>query len=557
MLYKIDTTIRQYTSRLYRTILVLLSAYIFYSFNNSLNNYVYYISSLSYIALYVSLYRSEDLWTRFGSISRIVTDYIYIFIFIYNKNINDPLLLSFTLLPIINSPNHTGKKRSYLIYGLLLAALVFSQMRFNDPHLYLVAVVFGILGTIDYLRTSFSNLLRDIERLVYEHSGKEIHLNNTYEIYTDIIDKISTSKLDIIFPVKNICCFNLNKKTPILINSSDISLSIEILSVDEMINTIETDGICYNVKAHLNKEAVNANCVVKTTGELIDYYFLFIFTKNQNKSISKIFTTKLLTPILERITRVLDIEIKLSEERDDYLRKIKTKIEFINRATLAMHFLRNKFGPIRGYFDLERAISSESDQEKASELRLLSDKEKSTAMKTVPIILERINLILEKGNNPFIVAELTSHSMAKIVRSVKSIWDNNFIDGKLEINFDIDKLRTNLHSNINEEYFDIVITDIIINMTKYSEGKNLLRISEFRNDFTFSFCNRVNIDDSNYQKLRQIVDDFNSGDIIEIFRRKTFGIYFIKTILDQMSILSKMNLDRDILTLTITVKGLQ
>jgi hypothetical protein len=142
--------------------------------------------------------------------------------------------------------------------------------------------------------------------------------------------------------------------------------------------------------------------------------------------------------------------------------------------------------------------------------------------------------------------------IGNLLASIRNIWTSTLPGFKIESAVSEKVFKKSV--TINEEYFEVGVTDIVANIVKYHQGKASLYLSSNGANLIVMFSNSVKTKDPGYSSLNALVNDYNSGNVLEIFRRKTFGIYFIKTIFDQMGVISKMSLDRDILSLTLCIK---
>lgn len=204
-----------------------------------------------------------------------------------------------------------------------------------------------------------------------------------------------------------------------------------------------------------------------------------------------------------------------------------------------MHFLRNKFSPIKNYFEMsDKAPTVLEDKRKQYDQILRKEGERVKI--SIKDILERTDRILEKSENPFVITQLTPMSLKKVWDISRKIWYDFFDNDSIE--FELRNFQgSDKPYELNEEGLEILITDIVENLQQYQNGYYKLKFIEGEKFFSIIMENDVKIVDNVQQELEKLVSDFMSNDNAEINKRKTHGMSMIKSFLLQMKIVHNLS----------------
>jgi len=462
---------------------------------------------------------------------------------LWNKELTI-LTYPFLLLPIFNSPNHTGEKRSFLTYIFTTLILIFILR--NKFEIIDVVPLFFIL-IIELFEKIRTRLLRFSSSLYNEIDNfylKKLNLKKSHLIYAEIIERLNNSRFKFFFTTKIIMCFKLKNSKFSIMNSSIFAWNYSIKIDSEKIKELENERLLSNLPIEINFKTYSVNFYIPIKVENEMYVFVYIVEDLKIWSICKFYVSWYLKPLLSKIAVVLRVEKELRDDRDNYIKKMKDKMYYVNNATLAMHFLRNKFSPIKNYLEM---IEKEErfGKEKKDQYSEILKKELSRVKTSVKEILDRTNLILEKSENPFIVNQLSEVSLKKVVDICRKIWYDFFDHDSIIFQWkDIDETKKSY--NLNEDGLEILITDITENLHKYQDGIFKLRFTEDNDSYFVTFENNVKNYDSLNIDLEKMALDFMSDDNIEINKRTTHGMSMIKSFLNQMKIEYKLSIENRI-----------
>ena len=159
-------------------------------------------------------------------------------------------------------------------------------------------------------------------------------------------------------------------------------------------------------------------------------------------------------------------------------------------------------------------------QELPAYSKLLTNVRKSCD-REMKAILERAAYLLDKGNNPFKFQVLSDVDSRNVFTLLRTIWTDTFVE-------EFDKLTTtgreSANVSINLEGLDILFSDIIGNIHKYSVMKrscmfnvqNEMLVITFQNDF------------KNLRDVETLVSYMNGDEKDEVQFRITHGTPLIK-----------------------------
>jgi hypothetical protein len=294
-------------------------------------------------------------------------------------------------------------------------------------------------------------------------------------------------------------------------------------------DTYHNFGIIIPVKKDKNQE------------ENVKYIFLFVVESKPFFTGSKFYIRYILKPFFVKIANLIEIERGLRNSRNFMKKRTKNKYRYVYNAELALHHLRNKFSPIVNFFEMVAELKT-IDVSKKSEFQGLINLEEKRIKVSIASILHKADLILEKSNNPFYISSFEVKSMNFIFGIVRSMWQDYFKTDNIKLLSDEKHLKKEVL--VNEEAFEIVITDIIENMHSFNNGLAEVSISfDGNKDFIIEFKN--NFKQSELLNIKEVVEDFMSDGNMEVLRRKSHGLSQIKILIDQMKIKYEMYIEKN------------
>ncbi|MCW2121062.1 hypothetical protein [Flavobacterium sp. 7A] len=252
----------------------------------------------------------------------------------------------------------------------------------------------------------------------------------------------------------------------------------------------------------------------------------------------------------KRRARILLNEKKLQELKTEEVSKLSDRSQYVNRANKTMHFVRNRLGPIS---NLVKQIEflDKVPEEKSEDFRRLILKENERAKIELKNISIRADDMLEKSKNPFVYNTLSDISIARMFTILKQNVSCFF--PQLIVSTSIKNLDKKLFVKINEEGFELVLSDWLNNIYKYKNDFVDIHFIIDNEHLNIKFINNHKLDNNNIENL---ISDLTSTDRNEIMKRTTHGLFILKSTLEDMNIpitMTHNKLDK-LLTLTLILK---
>lgn len=549
-LLRIDQRFRHVFSIIYRIILVCFSLIIFLNYNTIFNFYQYILLISIYLLLYGLCYKKNGLI----SIIRLLIDYSFIFILTYGISKNDFLIASLVFLPFLNSNNHSGNKKSILLYLIPLLYFYCFDKEFFTLKVIIVFICFYVINLFGRVRNAYFNFTENLNSCIDDFFLDENSLKRPHRIYKKAIEILNTSKL-ITFKTEKILCFKIYKDNITLINGSEFIWNYNIdeqIAKIELINKVRNNKTINNIEFEIDGISYIKNICFKCRIDKSTYLFAIISKKDSKADISFTpFFNEIVTPFFTRLSKVFETFINQKNIELLNINQMENKIAYVNNAINSMHFMRNKLGPIRNYLDMVNDYNSiifeKEEKNKKLELKKIIESERNKLSVSLDNILERANIILEKANNPFNVNKVDKHSVLKLYVELKRIWELFFDDIRPLVELEINKELEYKNLEFNTLGLELVLCNWISNIKKYNSGIYSVKLYQDEKYVIITFTNSV----INKIETLEIVKLFNSDDRIEISKRNSHGLIEIKDFLNQMNVQSDMTLENDLITLNL------
>lgn len=519
----------------FRLVLVTYGIYVITYTNNYFESIWYYLS----IILYFSIYFKTLFKDGYGSRLRLINDYALIVFFIYGKEL-DLVCTVFLILPVINSPNHSGNKKSILLYFLFIFSFYFLN---NFKFSWNFIIITLIIRIINFITDSRNNYFQNISKLNKEIElflERELELRKSYKVYNGILQVLNDIDFLMLYKPKfsKIICFKIEKKKIIMENSSIFvwSYAIDDNFIDTVVNSENLENLSYsNIDLHINEENCSQNFFLVNQTKSNRYVFIFVIEESSNKLFNRYYIS-LLQSITARISKVIGIENSIKNENKKMLLDFRKKYFHIQNAEKAMHFIRNRFNTLDNFIEMSKDnINGIMDKE---DMKLYST-ELERLERNYKMLMDRVKTILDKSDKPFSATKLENKTLNFLFSSIREIWLDFFENFNFEINIDI-ALIDKFTIKLNSDGLYILILDWISNVEKYSETGEKVIFNENETHYIIIFRNTFRQDDKkNVQELR---DDFNSTERDKILQRTSHGILIMKSILEEMNVIGNIEI---------------
>lgn len=532
-------------SILFRLLIILYSIFLLVISEDKFSWYFQILIYIVYIGIF-SLTHGKD---KLFSYLRLTNDYLFIFLALYQYDKLDLYSFSMLFFPILNSQNHSGKRKSILLYIFpILIIYVISQdlnTRFIIPFVF-----FFFINLFEGYRTKYIRFHEELNSIIDNFFTQDSNTYRPYKIYKECIPILNNKPFNL--NAEDIFCFKYEKGRSSLsvVNGSkfiwNYKIEMDLKTIPQGITNKHPMKVIKNTPLTLNKAELNENIVfISNIANSDNYYLFFLITDVSSSSLYNIFGmhNMLLSPLFSRLIKVFESDIKQKSIESNTMFELGTKMNYVNSAVKAMHFIRNKLGPVKNYISMEDDYNSSSDEEKKRRIEPYLKAERQKVESSLGMVLERANFILEKSNNPFVVSTLNKYGIQQLFSEIRRIWGEY---GLVE-NFDF--LINNENNNDLKKYvyynrvgMDLVLTNWISNIHKYNSGKYGLIIEETETTYNMKFFNSIKV---NQSEDLDFIKQFASDDRLEIDKRKSHGLSELKEFLTQMNIQATMSFEED------------
>lgn len=527
----LDLLQRRVNSILFRLSLLCYAFVIILTNENIFDNLVYYIVLPLYIFIYIKFIRF--------SLVRLLNDFGFILIVLWGKSPYDIYNFTFLLLPIINAINFSGKKKSLLLYFLtVLEFFILHSFSSGDSEIknlqalkVLLPIFFlGVINWYTHLRMKIKAFREELIEVVDTFYLNKEHIKKPHKIYGKFTEVIHSHINQVL--IKEMYCFCINKASAekiIIVNGTSFVWNYEFQEND-FIKRLRIFKTLINEPVIIDGNHIEKNLIIYTNFDNNEYFYLFALNKNIPFYYSLIGFFRTIEPSLSKMSKILLSEKKLQEIKNEEIEKLSQKTQYVNRANNMMHYIRNR---LSSFSNLSRMLDNQStvpDHKLEAFKKLLIDQNERSKIE-LKNITKRADDMLEKSKNPFFYKTLSDISIEKTFTTLRRNFLSYFPDEEIEVDV---KLSTQKRTvKLNEEGFEIFITDWLNNIKKYKNKNIRCTFIEENDNLCISFFN-----DHNQPKdeIAQLLQDLKSNDRNEIIKRTTYGLFIIKSTLDDMDI---------------------
>lgn len=480
---------------------------------------------------------------------RLICDYSFIFYIIWKLPVDNFFVSALLFLPILNSSNHSSSRGSWLLYIIPASFLIY----YYNFSLYIIFpfFVFSIVNAFGLLRHKYISLNDHLNTLVDKFLISPESIEKPYKIYERVIEVFNKSSL-VLFDVGEIMCFKIKNENITLVNASFFIWTFTV--EDELIEKIKSSRKGSDSKFHsdviINSKQYEKNFFLSVkVGDSI--YCYVILPKKDNFVFSNQlvpFFEELVSPFFFRISKIFEAYSERKRLEIEAIVQMERKVSYVQNAKSAMHFIRNKLGPLSNYLAMVADYESETDTTDKKSLKAIIINERNKLSSSVDEILKRAHYVLDRSNNPFLVNELAEYNIKKLYSETKRVWETYFPVFLPRLNWDV--FADNYVVKFNAIGLDFVLVNWINNMKKYGGEKQTISLDEDQQYIKLNFANSI----TDLLGAQDVVYVFNADDRIEILQRKTHGIVEIIDFLNQMNIEYSSHIDDDGLHLILKFK---
>lgn len=533
----------KFLSMFFRLILITFGIFILLQERNNFKIGWYILAIVPYLTIYFKTVFSDGISSKI----RLINDFAFITFILYGKEINY-LTIIFLSLPIINSPNYSGEKKSSLLYLCYIASFcIVNNFTWSWPFFGATLFLWAI-NYISNVREGFSNNVNKLNYQIESFLEKDLEINKTYKIYKGLMDSLNSIRVIIGFKpnISQIVCFNVTESRIYLENSSDFIWSY-VIDAAEVKRIREKRNMQSSIPLEINGQENRFNFFILNESKNQEYLFLFISKEPVNNKVGIIYLQKILTSATNRISKVIGIESALKSENRRMLSDFRNKYFHIQNAEKAMHFIRNRFNTLDNFIEMSKDnISGNMDDEDL----LMYKTELERLERNYKLLMERVTSILNKSDKPFSATKLENKSINYIFNLIRDIWLDYFPEFDPIIKIDFPDAEKSI-IKINPDGFYILIADWISNLQKHSNAYQKVTFDETDEFYILSFAN--SFPPEKRPEIESLKNDFNSTERDKILQRTSYGILIMKSILEEMNVKGIIEVT-DNLELVLTLK---
>lgn len=508
---------------------ILCIAYAIVIISISINQFplwVYYVTIAMYFISYIILNKYSKC--------RLLVDFIFTLVILWNKDINISYCYLFTLLPIINSINYSGKNKSFMtLYIGVCLCIVILEKNINIFN-FIAPLFLFFIDLYTWQKRKTNDVLYELSEHVDSYFTQSEVIQKPHQIYKNIIKEINIFlKGDY---VDSIYSYILKDDNILwLINSSEFIWERTLVLSSDDIDSLKQTKSLYRI--HDNK---------------MYYYYLikidtmdYIFVSSMHKSIpiyyQLIGIDCIFIAVFSKIAKLLNSEYRVFEYKNKTFEEMREKLAYVNAATKIMHYMRNKLTPLTNIVEYYSSTEELSENIK-DKMEARIKKEVKQSSRDLQEIIETADYMLEKSNNPLSALEIKDISIKKIFVILSEI-DERLLSGIVLVNKEIMDLKDNLVVRTSLTETKILFTDWINNMRKYKKDKCRIEFTVDKEYARIDFYNDYSI---SQKECDTLIKDINNNQKDAVLQRKTHGIYQIKSIVQNLDIAIKANREVEI-----------
>lgn len=509
-------------SFLFRTIIIALSIWIvIHKEGCHIPLLAYLIIVLLYILAYLQLKKHEK------SLFRLLLDYIFINVVIYQADLNSPVVFLLIILPIINAINFTGKTSHFLLLIIMTCLTFFIHGSVIGGDIILSIIALSVIYMYSIFKFREWKIEKDISQQIDAFFLNPERIEKTHHIYRRIIELLNKYFFNNEkFGIECISAYTLKENTLWLINSSEFSW-------ERQINLSEQDVSRLRLYSTLDLENnIKLRSLYYIRRDNIEY----VFCCEMEKSLTLIIHNyrKILKLTFSKASLLLNADYRIRNMRDKKFNEIKDNVLYVNQAIKVMHYIRNKMTPLSNIVTYHKISDNIEDSIKLKMKRRI-EKEALQADSDLKEIINFANYLLDKRNNPFVKLEQAEVTISKLFIVLSEIVESQlsdivYVDSQLK---DLDHNKYVSYINLIE--CKIMFTDWITNMVKYRNNYHKISMGIQEGKLIFHFENDFSCSNDEVLKLVRDLNSTGKDAVIE-GKGKGHGIYIIKGIANKLGI---------------------
>ncbi|MFD2727470.1 hypothetical protein [Hyunsoonleella rubra] len=557
-LEEIDYDIRKFNSIFLRLVLFVLLFLIYDRNDNFYEPLTYLITAALYLILLLINYKLTK--KKYKGKCRLILDLLIIGIFLFRKDLSSTINYMPYMLLLFNMNSHSNRKSNILVFIILfhLSILVACNFKFIWTF-QLIPVLFYGFVFFYFVRKYFRVLNEKVIESIGDLFIENVNNNTNHHILENVKAHINKKKtLKNFLTIENLYLFVRLKENLVLIKGSEfVKTDPKIVEEEKkkLFSFLEDEKSTLLFTKEIVIDGKEYDNLVWVKHEILRHQYVFLIaTKSYLGYIGGAIVSSL-RPIFEYIARIFYVTNRLDNLQKEQTEIIKEKVTHVLDAQNALHFVKNKLSPITRTINLVDRLYKKP--EKLSEKKknyIKQELKNNTNNEKVKEILRKAEVLI-KGVDNLLNQEDEIVSVKRIIDVFRQNWLHHF-NSTESIFVDI-KDVSNTKISFNSMLYDFVFTDIIENISKYSNDfVSIVFTQENETEISMYFVNSIKDFEKNYRELKKICELYNREDNDEIYKRNTHGLSFVRLLLRRKLIENEISIDksRELFTFKITLK---
>lgn len=511
-----------------RIVTLILGIVVFVVYENIFPLWIY----LTILAAYIYCILKFKDGIRVHFLANISLDYLLIFFIVLGKPIHEYDILLLIATPIINLIScKENLSNCLIVISLPFLCILSNDFLFNLDDiswgLFRAYIVSILLVLALYYLVGYKKFKKDILNAIDQYYLSKEEFYKPHKIYGEILRIIRRSMPNIDIDI--IASFIVNTEPYMLVNSSKLIWRCHININPNFARSLRQHRLYPVSFAYDNRNRPYSLLYIDNVKD-INYGYVIAFNKKPSPfNIIVLFSFVRL--FCHKYSRILYSQHIVRQIETEKREKTNENLKYINHAVNTMHFIRNRLSPFNNLIEILQSSTFDNLRKLPNEkLRPIILKEIKRCGVELNDLQKRADYLLNNDNNPADYQNIKKFSVVDIYKMVSNLWYGIFSEN-IDINGD-PEILSHMRVNVNEDGIYIVFADWIANMDKHGDGEVSLVVDVVNNDeLAFIFRNNHKLSESDTKKL---LSDINNDTRNEIVRRKTHGLYSIKTISEAM-----------------------
>jgi hypothetical protein len=457
----IDLLQKKINSILFRVILIAYGLMLLSTNENIFSPWIYIISIIIYVLLYTQFIAY--------SVVRLSNDFLFILIILFGKSPNDIFNFVFLILPIINSINFSGTKKSKLLYVFTIIIFIIVYYSFTNStiafsqaiKITFLILFLGIINWYTHLRLKVKMFREELFGVVDRFYLDKEHIRKPHKIYRKFIEVIHQNINENL--IQGLYCFTINKNGSgkvNIINGTSFVWNYKFLD-EGFVEKIRKHKTLFDETIIIDEVEIKKNLIIYINFDDNEYLFLFSLEKEIPFYYKLIGFFRTIEPPLSKMSQILLSERKLFEIKHEEIEKLSEKSLYVNRANNMMHFIRNRLSPFSNLSKMLDNLSTVPEDKVENFKKLIFDQNTRSKIE-LRNITDRADDMLEKSKNPFFYKTLKEVSIERTFTILRKSFMVFFPENEIKTEIKSQLKRRTV--KLNEEGFEIFLSDWLNNI---------------------------------------------------------------------------------------------